>query len=181
MIDIVPFIPVYEDGVVDLILPIQQREFGLPIDLHDQSDLQEISAFYQNGAGNFWVALDDGVVVGSVGLLDIGHEQAALRKMFVAAPKRGKPHRVAENLLAELLAWSRRKRLREIYLGTTEKFTAAQRFYRKHAFAEISKSDLPARFPVMAVDSVFFTRAVDAGEFAESDANLASDRFTKIA
>lgn len=175
MIDIVPFMPVYQDGVVDLILPIQQREFGLNIDLHDQPDLKEIPAFYQNGAGNFWVALDDGVVVGSIGLLDIGSEQAALRKMFVAAPLRGKPYRIADNLLAELLAWSRRKRLREIYLGTTEKFTAAQHFYRKHAFAEITKADLPARFPVMAVDSVFFTRGVDSGEFAENDANLLSD------
>lgn len=177
MIDIVPFMPVYQDGVVELILPIQQQEFGLNIDLHEQPDLQEIPAFYQTGAGNFWVALDDGVVVGSIALLDIGGQQAALRKMFVAAPMRGNPHRVADNLLAELLAWSRRKRLREIYLGTTEKFTAAQRFYRKHAFAELPKTDLPASFPVMAVDSVFFKRAVDS---AKSDSGLPPDRYAKI-
>jgi hypothetical protein len=41
--------------------------------------------FYQRGSGAFWIALEGEQVVGSIGLLDIGSDQAALRNMFVAA------------------------------------------------------------------------------------------------
>ena len=45
--------------------------------------------FYRRGNGNFWVALADGEVVGTLALLDLGEGQGALRKMFVQAPHRG--------------------------------------------------------------------------------------------
>lgn len=167
MIEITPFSLQHQTGVIELILPIQQREFGIDITLAEQPDLLEVPVFYQNGGGNFWVALDDGVVIGCIALLDIGNNQAALRKMFVAAPWRGKQYGIADALLAELLAWSRRNRIRQIYLGTTAQFTAAQRFYRKNGFIEIAKADLPACFPLMLVDSVFFCRGLDFSEIAE--------------
>jgi len=83
LIQIVPFQPRFAAGVVAVILPIQQTEFAIPISLEAQPDIQDIGAFYQHGDGNFWVALADGEVVGTLGLLDIGNRQAALRKMFV--------------------------------------------------------------------------------------------------
>lgn len=61
--------------------------------------------------------------------------------------------------------WCELKRMREIYLGTTAQFIAAQRFYRRNGFTEIAKAELPARFPLMAVDSVFFTRKVSLVKF----------------
>ena len=75
-------------GVLNVILPIQQREFGIPVTEADQPDLADIAAFYQSGTGGFWVARADDEVVGTVGLKDIGSGQTALRKMFVAAPFR---------------------------------------------------------------------------------------------
>lgn len=89
MIDIVPSSSQHADGVVSLILPIQQTEFNIPITLDAQPDLRDIPGFYQQDNGNFWVALDDGKVVGTVALLDIGNSQAALRKMFVSVTHRG--------------------------------------------------------------------------------------------
>ncbi len=174
MITIVPFIPVYRDAVIELILPIQQREFGIAIGLQDQPDLLDIPGFYQQQAGNFWLALHEGVVIGSIALLDIGNAQAALRKMFVAAPFRGKSHGVAQRLLEALLDWCELKQVREIYLGTTTQFIAAQRFYRKNGFTEIAKAELPAGFPVMAVDSVFFTRNVSLDKFGGDRASTCS-------
>jgi N-acetylglutamate synthase-like GNAT family acetyltransferase len=44
----------------------------------------------------------------------------------------------------------------EIFLGTTEKFIRAQRFYEKNDFAEIQKQQLPKEFPVMEVDVKFY-------------------------
>jgi hypothetical protein len=69
MIDIVPFSSNHADGVVAVILPIQQSEFRIPITLDDQPDLRDIPGFYQHDDGNFWVALDDRKVVGTVALL----------------------------------------------------------------------------------------------------------------
>jgi GNAT superfamily N-acetyltransferase len=139
-----------------LILSIQRDEFGLPITLADQPDLLDIEGFYRRGAGNFWVALAAARVVGSVGLLDIGNRQGALRKMFVAAPFRGRALGVARRLLDGLLDWAAERGMTEIFLGTTESFRAAHRFYERSGFAEVARSALPAAFPVMAVDSKFY-------------------------
>ncbi|PLZ03144.1 GNAT family N-acetyltransferase [Burkholderia sp. WAC0059] len=151
-----PFSAPHGDGVVDLILPIQQAEFGVPITLADQPDLLDIPGFYRQGSGNFWIALDEGTVVGSIALLDIGDGRAALRKMFVADSHRGAGSGVARRLLQTLIEWCREHGIREIYLGTTEKFLAAHRFYEKHGFLQIEKHALPATFPIVHVDTRFY-------------------------
>ena len=143
-------------GVLNVILPIQQAEFGIPVTEADQPDLADIAAFYQSGTGGFWVARAHDEVVGTVGLRDIGSGQAALRKMFVASPFRGREFGVAGRLLDALLAHARTRGVTGIFLGTTDKFLAAHRFYEKKGFEEIPKADLPRAFPVMAVDSKFY-------------------------
>ncbi|MCK4984097.1 MAG: GNAT family N-acetyltransferase, partial [Desulfobacterales bacterium] len=106
MIEIVPFCKQHLSGVVDVILPVQQAEFKIPITLDDQQDLLDIPGFYQKGSGNFWVALHGAEIVGTIALLDIGHNQGALRKMFVKAQFRGSTHGVARRLLQVLLVLS---------------------------------------------------------------------------
>jgi len=156
VVDIVPFAPQHQGGVVAVILPIQRDEFGIPITLADQSDLADVPGFYRRGGGDFWVALAGAEVVGTIGLLDIGSGQAALRKMFVKATFRGAEHGVAGRLLDVLLRHCRGGGIREVYLGTTAKFLAAHRFYEKRGFVAIDRSALPAGFPVMAVDTRFY-------------------------
>lgn len=158
-VTVVPFALADRDGVIGVILPIQQEEFGVPITAADQPDLMAIPDFYQAADGGFWVAKADEVVVGTIGLKDIGERQAALRKMFVAAPYRGREHGVASRLLQALLAHARARRLSRIYLGTTDKFLAAHRFYEKNGFHLVDVADLPESFPRMAVDTRFY--AVD--------------------
>lgn len=156
MIQIQTYSPEHAAGVIDVILPIQQQEFGIPITLEGQPDLQDIAGFYQKGRGNFWVALDEGRVVGTISLLDIGNDQVALRKKFVAASHRGREHGTAARLLEGAIAWARQQRVRQIYLGTTAKFLAAHRFYEKNGFRLIEKTELPPAFPVMVVDTRFY-------------------------
>jgi N-acetylglutamate synthase-like GNAT family acetyltransferase len=155
-VDIVPFTPQHQDGVVAVILPIQRDEFGIPITLADQPDLVDVPGFYCRGAGEFWVALAGAEVVGTIALLDIGNGQAALRKMFVKAPFRGGEHGIAGRLLDVLLAHCKARGIRELFLGTTAKFLAAHRFYEKRGFVVIDRAALPAAFPVMAVDTRFY-------------------------
>lgn len=155
-IQISRFEPTEQQGVIDIILPIQREEFGIAISAEDQPDLQAIPDFYQVGKGDFWVAKHQGQVIGTIGLKDIGAQQTALRKMFVAAPFRGREFGVAAQLLNALLENAWQRGVQEIYLGTTDKFLAAHRFYEKHGFLEVAKEDLPERFPVMKVDSKFY-------------------------
>jgi len=157
MIEIMPFCAHHLPGVVDVIVPIQQQEFGIPITLDAQPDLRDIPGFYQKGNGNFWVALHGAEVVGTIALLDIGNNQGALRKMFVKAAFRGSMQAVAHRLLRGMLEWCRQRHVHEIFLGTTEKFLAAHRFYEKNGFTEIQRAQLPDSFPIMSVDTKFYS------------------------
>jgi N-acetylglutamate synthase-like GNAT family acetyltransferase len=152
--------PSDRDEVGAFILGIQKDEFGLPITLADQPDLLDVPGFYLRGAhgpGGFWVAREaGGAVVGTIALLNIASGQAALRKMFAAPTARGTG--LAAALLNELLAFCRASAIAEVFLGTTDRYLAAHRFYAKHGFTRIEKAQLPPSFPVMAVDTVFFSR-----------------------
>ena len=155
-ISIQMYSPACQQEVIDLILSIQQNEFGVAITLEEQPDLKNIPSFYQEDDGNFWVAAIENKIVGTIALLDIGNNRGALRKMFVHKNYRGKEWGVGQQLLNSLLEWSRQHNIKEILLGTTEKFIAAQRFYEKNGFEEIDKQLLPKEFPVMEVDVKFY-------------------------
>lgn len=157
--DVRPFEPRFGSEVLDLVVGIQRGEFGIDITAEQQPDLRAIPAFYQARGGNFWVAVAEERVVGTIALLDIGNHQAALRKMFVHRDHRG-AQGAASRLLETLLDWAREQRVREIFLGTTAAFRAAHRFYEKNGFVEIDRAALPPAFPIMAVDTRFFRRTV---------------------
>lgn len=154
--EIQPYSEIYQQQVVDLILTIQQTEFDMAIDINAQPDLENISAIYQKGNGNFWIVLIDDMVVGSIALLDIGNHCGALRKMFVKKEFRGSSFGVGQALLNTLIKRAGEKGFDKILLGTTEKFLAAQRFYEKNGFKEINKVLLPEEFPIMPVDVKFY-------------------------
>jgi N-acetylglutamate synthase-like GNAT family acetyltransferase len=155
-IEIVIYADIYQVDVAGLIVPIQRDEFGVSITIDDQPDLKDIPGFYQNGNGNFWVAVQDGRVVGTIGVKDIGNSSVALRKMFVHAACRGQQFGVGQALLNTVLEWARHKMVHTILLGTTDQFLAAHRFYEKNGFQEVDRQALPAAFPVMAVDNKFY-------------------------
>lgn len=150
------FRPDYAREVSELVSFIQRNEFDIPITLEQQPDLADIPGFYQKGAGNFWVALLNDNVVGTVALLDIENKQAALRKMFVRKEFRGSKYGIAKHLLDESINWAQRVGLKEIFLGTTAQFIAAHRFYEKNGFNEIAVKQLPKKFPIMEVDTKFY-------------------------
>jgi N-acetylglutamate synthase-like GNAT family acetyltransferase len=155
-ITIRPFSAGDEQGIIDVILPIQRQEFDIAISAGDQPDLADIAGFYQTGKGQFWVAEKDGRIVGTISLKDIGNDEAALRKMFVSAEVRGAEFGVAAGLLEALLAHAASSGVKTVLLGTTDRFLAAHRFYEKNGFAEIRPEELPESFPRMAVDTKFY-------------------------
>lgn len=156
MLTITQFQETHTEAICELILGIQQGEFQVPITLDDQPDLLMISSFYQQKGGNFWVALADGEVVGTIALIDCGEGVGCIRKMFVRADWRGKEHGLAQQLLEILETWAREKGIMALYLGTIERLQAAIRFYLRNGFRPVAPEDLPSNFPRMAVDTHFF-------------------------
>jgi N-acetylglutamate synthase-like GNAT family acetyltransferase len=156
VVSVAPYSQQYQSDVVDLILEIQRMEFGFDIRAEDQPDLLDVQNFYLSGAGGFWLALEQNVLVGTIALRDIGNRQGALRKMFVREAFRGREHSVAKTLLSALIKSAQASGLEEIYLGTTERFLAAHRFYEKHGFMQVAPDELPTSFPRMSLDTRFY-------------------------
>ena len=153
----------YQDGdtqgILDLIADLQRNEFDIN-SLTDQPDLANIDGFYGQGSSGFWVAIAADKIVGTIALLDITQNQAALRNRFVAPDYRGKDVGVSEKLLNHLFEQARSSGVQDIYLGTTADIKTDHKFYENHGFARYSKTDLPARFPILTVDSWFYHKSV---------------------
>lgn len=145
----------YENVIADLIINIQQKEFGVPITLEDQPDLFDIQNFYHAGGGGFWGAFINDELVGTIALVKFDKNAAAIRKMFVKKEFRGKEFSIAQKLLETLIAYCNANEINDLYLGTVSILKAALRFYEKNGFVYIEKEDLPKAFPLMSPDNTF--------------------------
>lgn len=152
--NIIPYSSKYKKEVIKLISSIQRSEYQINIDPKQQPDLSNIINHYQINKGNFWLALNDEKVIGTIGLLDIGGKQAAMRRFFVDKAYRGKD--VAKSLFKTLVHWSNELNISTIFLGTASAFRAAHRFYEKNGFQIVSKKEIPNSFPRMAVDHKYY-------------------------
>ena len=163
-ITIQAYAPQHKESVIALILSIQQDEFHLPVGRQDQPDLERIPEEYQQGGGNFWVAVQRDTVgepvVGTLALKAVGTGVGALRKMFVAPAFRGKQHGTAQGLLDALFAHARTAGMQQVYLGTTTVYLAAHRFYERNGFVRITREEVPACVPLMVVDTVFYRKEI---------------------
>lgn len=146
----------YTEDIVNLILPIQQKEFNVDITIEDQQDLLDVELNYHQPGGGFWGAKKDGELIGTIALIAVGHHAGVIRKMFVKKDFRGKELGVAQLLLDNLVDYCRAKDIRDIYLGTVDVLKAAQRFYEKNGFDIIEQAALPVYFPRMALDNRFY-------------------------
>ncbi|EOH95362.1 GNAT family N-acetyltransferase [Enterococcus pallens] len=155
---IVPFTKHYESQVVDLIISIQQ-EHGVSVTLEDQPDLLRIQEEYIETGGNFWVALAEGQVVGTIALVKLENGNGAIKKMFAAPAFRGEKQ-LGKRLLDTLIAYCQAHGYKALYLGTVNVLIAAQKFYKKHGFVECSKTAMPKDYHIMDVDNVFFKRSL---------------------
>lgn len=160
-IEIKPLNNQYAEDCMQLILNIQQNEFGVPITRKDQPDILDIEKFYLKDGGIFVGAFFDNKLIGTIAYLNMGHHAAAMRKMFVAKEFRGKEWGVGQQLLEYLEKTCLQKDIQDVYLGTFHVLEAAQKFYKKNGYIQIEKVALPSYFPLMQVDDVFFHKTLE--------------------
>jgi GNAT superfamily N-acetyltransferase len=118
---------------------------------------------YRLPGQRYWVALDGERVVGTVGLILLGGQNAVLKRMMTDGAYRGAATGLARKLLATAVEWGGAQGSKTIYLGTMAQFSAAQRFYLKHGCEEVPVQDLPADMPVNPIDVIYYRLSLPVG------------------
>ena len=123
-------------------MSIQNEEAKIDLSLAEQPDLTDIARFYQKDGGNFWIALADGKVIGTVGLMMKENGCAVLKKFFVQKAYRSQ--KVGLALYTQLLTFAAGKGVKHVILDTPSVAHASHRFYERAGFRQITKAQLPA-------------------------------------
>lgn len=144
----------YDDEIISLILSIQNNEAKIGLSLQEQPDLLDIHHSYQQPGGEFWIAVSDGKVVGTIGLMLKENHCAILKKFFVK--KEFRSQKVGLALYNELLQYAISKGVRRILLDTPAVAHASHRFYEKAGFRKISTAELPVPYSYPDRDSILY-------------------------
>jgi N-acetylglutamate synthase-like GNAT family acetyltransferase len=152
MIEIIPYDEKYEVGVSEMLSDIEQ-EFENPIRNLSKKNKRILP-------NEYWLALKNKDVIGTVGLIFIEPKNAILKSMMVRKDFRGKQEGLSSLLLNKAIACCQENEIERIYLGTMLQFTAAQRFYQKNGFQEIAEENLPENFIGNPLDKIFFCKKI---------------------
>lgn len=127
-----PFRPEDKPGVLANIEAVY-RDYNYIVDFDNfEADLVDIQSTYQDAGGEFWVAVEGGVVTGSVGVLPHGGDTCELKRLYVghAYRRRG----LATRLLATARGWAMSRGYRRMTLWSDVLLTAAHALYIKKGF-----------------------------------------------
>ncbi|MCD7821844.1 MAG: GNAT family N-acetyltransferase [Clostridiales bacterium] len=138
----------YQQQTIDLILHIQNDEAKIALPLEEQPDLLDIPRCYEQKGGGFWLAVENGEVIGTFAFMNYGGGNAVLKKFFVRADWRSKGVGLA--LYETVLAHLREHGYRLALLDTPAVAVASHRFYERAGFVRITKEQLP--FPYQYPD-----------------------------
>ena len=156
----------YKEEVINLILHVQNVEYGVGISVRERPDIMDIQSSYINNGGNLWIALNDnGEVVGSIGLQKKTNEVAVLKKFFVYKDYRGKEVGLGIGLYEALLDFAKKQGFYKVILDTPSKATRSHSFYKKVGFKKIDKEDLPIKYDYPDRNSLLFELGLSKKEY----------------
>jgi len=151
-ISILPFQPAHQNGINELMAGIA-LEFREPL-FNEKST--KITDVYLLPSNKYWVATDNGKIVGTIGIVKLTNNNSILKSMFIDKAYRGQG--ISNMLLETLLRWAKENNCKRVYLGTMTQFITAQRFYEKNNFVQCAKMELPTDFTINTLDSLFYTK-----------------------
>jgi N-acetylglutamate synthase-like GNAT family acetyltransferase len=145
--------PEYQEKINQMMAGIA-LEFGQAISSPQSAVISEV--YYLPGH-HFWVAMHNNRVVGTIGVVLFSNGNAVIKRMMVDKEFRGSHYNTAQLLLDKSIEWSKHHSVHTIYLGTMDQFKeAAQRFYEKKGFIEITKAELPPDYESNPIDTVYY-------------------------
>ena len=118
---------------MQFILSVLEGEFGF-IGIN-RPDLVNIPETYQKNNSNFWIAIENDKVIGTIALENHSDNRGYLKRFYVDKAYRGKG--IAQQLLAALVQYAKDNNYKKILLATFEDLVAANKFYNKTGFIRI--------------------------------------------
>ena len=112
---IIPYSDKYKKTTVKLIISVLKEEFGFKRTEKLDFDLHHITEIYQQNKGNFWLAVEEGEVIGTIALRNYGRQRGYLKRMYVA--KNFRETGVADKLLNTLFKFVRNNGYKKIPSG----------------------------------------------------------------
>jgi len=114
--EIITYREEYRQQIIDLILHIQNDEAKINLSLEEQPDLLDIPNYYEKNGGEFWLAVDDKRVIGTLALMNKGNGNGILKKGFVV-----KEHRkcgILSELYKTLLDYAKKNNMKQLMFDT---------------------------------------------------------------
>ncbi len=134
----------YKNQIIELILNIQNNEANINLGIEEQPDLLDIYSSYEKNGGEFWIAVDEDEVIGTIALMNKGNANSVLKKFFVRQDWRNK--KVGLELYKKLLEFANNHNIKMILLDTPSVAQASHKFYEKAGFKRIDKNELPFEY-----------------------------------
>lgn len=134
----------YKHQIIDLILYIQNEEAKINLSLEEQPDLLDIPNYYEKDGGEFWLAVEDNTVIGTLALMNKGNGNGILKKGFVK-----KEHRkcgILTGLYKTLLDYAIRNNIKQLMFDTPSVATNCHSFFEKEGYVRINKSEQPFEY-----------------------------------
>ncbi|HEO7089320.1 TPA: GNAT family N-acetyltransferase, partial [Streptococcus agalactiae] len=111
--------------------------------------------------GQFWIALENEKVVGSIALLRIDDKTAVLKKFFTYPKYRGNPVRLGRKLFERFMLFARASKFTRIVLDTPEKEKRSHFFYENQGFKQITRDKLDVDYIFPDRDSRIYVKLLD--------------------
>jgi GNAT superfamily N-acetyltransferase len=127
-------------GVRDLILSILSKEYPFDRSAYSDSDLNRISDTYGGPADTFFVAEDDGRIVGTVGVKKETDEDALMRRLFVDVKSRRRGY--GSMLADKAIEFCRSKGYRRMIFRCTGRMQDAMKLCLKKGFRETERLEV---------------------------------------
>ena len=144
----------YKQQIIDLILHIQNDEAGINLSLEEQPDLLDISGCYEKDGGEFWLAVENVTVIGTLALMNKGGGNAVLKKGFVRADYRRQG--ILGKLYAELQKFAEENGFTTFLFDTPSVATNCHAFFEKRGYRRITKEEMPFAYDFPDRDSYLY-------------------------
>lgn len=119
-------------GVKELILAILTREYPFDRSAYSDSDLERIAETYGGRKDAFFVVVDDGEIVGTVGVKGETDDDALLRRLFVSPKSRR--HGYGSSLLEKAVDFCRKSGYKRMFFRCTDRMSDAMKLCMKKGF-----------------------------------------------
>ena len=174
-IKIITYQEKYKQQIIELILHIQNEEAKINLSLEEQPDLLDIPVCYEKDGGEFWLAVENDTVIGTLALMSKGNGNAVLKKGFVRADYRNCG--ILGQLYETLLEFAKEKGITTFIFDTPSVATNCHHFFEKRGYRRITQEELPFEYEFPDRDSYIYMKQEEKHNEKSKSGRLRRDNY----